>query len=33
MLAYQQLSWGQQTFIDFVLNSKNFTDNFNAVFN
>ncbi|MGI5102085.1 peptidyl-prolyl cis-trans isomerase [Treponema vincentii] len=33
MLAYQQLSWGQQTFIDFVLNSKNFTDNFNTVFN
>ena len=33
MLAYQQLPWGQQTFIDFVLNSKNFTDNFNAVFN
>ncbi|AIW88543.1 hypothetical protein JO41_01000 [Treponema sp. OMZ 838] len=33
MLAYQQLSWGQQTFIDFVLNSKNFTDNFNSVFN
>jgi len=33
MLAHQQLSWGQQTFIDFVLNSKNFTDNFNAVFN
>ena len=32
MLAYQQLSWGQQTFIDFVLNSKNFTDNFNTVF-
>ena len=31
MLAYQQLSWGQQTFINFVLNSKNFTDNFNAV--
>ena len=33
MLAHQQLSWGQQTFIDFVLNSKNFTDNSNAVFN
>ena len=33
MFAHQQLSWGQQTFIDFVLNSKNFTDNFNAVFN
>ena len=33
VLAYQQLSWGQQTFIDFVLNSKNFTDNFNTVFN
>jgi len=32
MLAYQQLPWGQQTFIDFVLNSKNLTDNFNAVF-
>ena len=33
MFAHQQLSWGQQTFIDFVLNSKNFTDNSNAVFN
>lgn len=31
MLAYQQLSWGQQTFIDFVLKSKNFTDNSNEV--
>ena len=31
LLAYQQLPWGQQTFIDFVLNSKNFTDNFNEV--
>ena len=33
MLAYQQLSWGQQTFINFVLQSKNLTDNFNEVFN
>ena len=33
MLAYQQLSWGQQTFINFVLQSKHFTDNFNEVFN
>ena len=32
LLAYQQLSWGQQTFIDFVLKNKNFTDNFNEVF-
>ena len=31
LLAYQQLPWGQQTFIDFVLNSKNFTDNFKEV--
>ena len=32
MLAYQRLSWGQQTFLDFVLNSKNLTDNFSTVF-
>ncbi|MGP1430766.1 MAG: peptidylprolyl isomerase [Treponema sp.] len=32
LLAYQPLSWGQQTFVDFVLKSKNFTDNFNEVF-
>ena len=32
LLAYQPLSWGQQTFIDFVLKNKNFTDNFSEVF-
>jgi len=31
-LAFQKLSWGQQTFIDFVLQSEHFTDNFSAVF-
>lgn len=31
MLAFQQLPWGQQTFIDFVLKSKHFIDNFNEV--
>lgn len=32
MFAFQKLPLGQQTFIDFVLQSKHFTDNFDGVF-
>ncbi len=33
MFTYQQLPWAQQTFVDFILESPNFTDSFDQAMN